>query len=192
MKSQTQEQNAVSSIEIERLLRNELKDTISFWTKKFANTFTRRLGITRADLMNDMREQIWKGLLTYDRSKGANVKTYMNHIIENRFKTLADRCNTPKFKNMAYFADVYASTGTEHLMVTEDTPETVFEQREELMIRLASLNQFESDRVVLMHLAMGHGLDDMEEATGLTRPVIVGAIKRIDIMLREQRSKQDE
>lgn len=182
----------MASIEIERLLRNELKDTISFWTKKFANTFARHLGLTRADIMNEMRERIWKGLLTYDKSKGANVKTYMNRIIENRFKELAKRCEAPKYKNLTHFADVYASTGFDAHLVSEDTPESVFEQREELMIRLASLNQFESDRVVLMHLAMGHGLDDMEEATGLSRPIIVGAVKRIDAMLRLRRAEQDD
>ena len=192
MKAQTPEQNAANSIEIERLLRNELKDTISFWTKKFANSFVKRLGLTRADLMNDMREQIWKGLLTYDKSKGANVKTYMNHIIENRFKTLADRCETPKFKNVTHFADVYASTGLDVLMITEETPEAIFEQREDFMISLSRLNQFESDRTVLLHLAMGHGLGEMEKATGLTRVVITGAIQRICAMQATRKAENGE
>lgn len=183
MLAQTPAQNAANSVEIERLLRTELKDTIKFWVKKYSNTFLQRLGMSRADIMNDMREQIWKGLLTYDRSKGANVKTYMNHCIENRFKTLADKADTNKFKNLTHYADVYASTGTEEDYVTHDTPETVFEQRETIMIELSRL-ALEDERKVYVHLILGDGLDAMEKSTGLPRPVIVGMIKRIDAMLK--------
>lgn len=191
MLEQTREQNDSSSVEIERLLRTDLRETIAFWMKKYAKTLQKRLGMTRADIMNDMREQIWKGLLTYDRSKGANVKTYMNHCIENRFKTLGERAETAKFKNVVHYADVYASTGTEEDYVTHDTPESVLEDRETIMQELARFT-LESDRRIYVHLMLGDGFEDMEKTTGLPRPAIVGTIKRILAMLKERNLGGDD
>lgn len=185
MLSQTPEQNALNGVEIERLLRTELKDTIKFWTKKYSNTFLQRLGMSKADIMNDMREQIWKGLLTYDRSKGANIKTYMNHCIENRFKTLADKADTNKFKNLTHYADVYASTGTEDDYVTHETPEAVFEQRETIMVELRRLIH-EDERRIYVHLMLGDGFEAMQASTSLPKYEIVGMIKRIDGLLKRR------
>ncbi len=122
---------------------------------------------------------------------GANLKTYMNHIIKNRFRTLGDRCKTPKFKNLTHYADVYAVAGAEEQFVSEETPETLFEQREEIMIQLARLGDFEADKIVLLHLAIGHGIRDMQTATGLSRPVIIGAINRIDAMARARKAEEN-
>jgi hypothetical protein len=188
MLSQTNQQNEASGVEIERLLRTELKDTVEYYIKKYGKTFSRRLGLTRSDLLNDVREQIWKGLLTHDPSKPANRKTYMNTLIKNRFGVLLKRAEIKKYKNVTYYADVFTSTGLESEFITEETGETVFERRQVIMNDLAMLG--DDDRRVYMQLLLGSGMDEMEKATGLPRPKVIGAINRIDTMIRN-RPKSD-
>jgi DNA-directed RNA polymerase specialized sigma24 family protein len=185
MQSQSATANAKHSVDIEHLIDTELKDTVAYFIGKYGKTCENKLGLTRDDLLNDIREQVWKGLLTHDKDKRANLKTYLNRLIKNRFGVLLTRSTIPKYSNVDYFADVYTSTGIdeEHL-ITEDTGETVFERRQIIMQDMATLGP--QDRWIYGDLLLGRSLDEMVNAHKLPRVKVIASINRIDDMIKRR------
>lgn len=171
-------------------MQNELRETVSTYLKKYGHTLDQKLGLTRDDLLNDIREQIWKGLLTHSPSGRANLKTYLNTLIKNRFGVLFKRSKILKNNMVNYYSDVYATTGIEdeHL-ITEETGETLFMQRQVIMQHQAALCV--QDRIIYEELLLGNNLHEIESKLELTRPVIIGAINRIDTIIRARSSKGD-
>lgn len=133
--------------------------------------------------MNDMREVIWKGLLTHDSKKGANINTYLDVLIERRFNTLLDRTIKKKYSMLDHYADVWSTTGIDReLLETDETPESVFSIRETMMQEHYSLTQFE--RQVYGDLIYGRSLEEMEKRHRATRVKVISAINRIDRLIR--------
>lgn len=183
MQGQTKEQNAVASAEIEKILKTELRDVINYYVGKYGRTLERKLGLRKEDLMNDMREQIWKGLLTHDPKKSAARKSYIYGLIKNRFNTLLERSNKRKYNSVEYFADIWATTGiAREYRETDETPETVFELREAMMRETYSLTAFE--RVVYFDLVCGRSLAEMAKRHQVDRVIVISAVNRIDRLLR--------
>lgn len=185
MLSQSSEQNARASIRIEELLAKDLKDTIDFHINKFGSTFERKLGLTKDDLLNDMREQIWKGLLTHSPQGKANLKTYLNTLVKNRFRVLFRRSTINKYSCVDFYADVYTTSGIdeEHLL-TEETGETVFERREIIMNDKAMLGPM--DAIIYGDLLLGRTIDEMIEHNKMSRVKVTAAILRIDDMAKRR------
>lgn len=186
MLNQTPEQRRLMSIEIERLMKEDLRSTIAAFVKSYGKTLHQKLGLEKDDLENEIREQVWKGLLTHNPRAGANIKTYLNNLIKNRFLTLYRRSTIKKNNMVNYYADVFATPGIDedHLM-TEENGETVFMQRQVIMHAQAALG--EADRTIYEDLLLGKNLEEMMKAHGLTRVKLIESITRIDAMIREAR-----
>lgn len=182
MLSQTREANQSANVRIETLLTGDLKDTIKYHIGKYGKTFERKLGLTRDDLINDMREQIWKGLLTHKSDGKANIKTYLNTLIKNRFGVLLKRSSIKKYSSVDYYGDVFATTGIEdeHL-VTEETGETIFEKRQVIMQELELLNT--NEKFIYADLIMGRGIEEMVKLRTLPKVEVIAAINKISALI---------
>lgn len=179
-------EKAQSSTDIEHLLTNVVHRQIADYMDKFGATIERRLGLTEDDLMNDMREQIWKGLLTHKTSGDANLKTYLNTIIKNRFLVLYDRSTLRKYNSVEYYADAFSATGaSKEYSETEETGETLLERRQEFIRDLVTLS--EKDRTIFKDLILGFNLNEMVKRNKMQLTEVIGAIKRIDETIRKRR-----
>ncbi len=189
MLSQSAEENQKSSHDIEKLIKIDLKDAIHTYLSRYSRVLDQKLGLTREDLMNDIREQVWKGIITHNPSGKANLKTYLNTLIKNRFGVLFKRSTLKKNNMINYYADVYAldNLEEEHL-ISEETGETLFIQRQSIMRDLGALSDF--DQTVYQELRQGKTLDEMEQSLCTPRSCITGAIIRIDSMARRRRRKE--
>lgn len=186
MKEQSAEERTQSSLDIEHLLNNVVNKQVADYMDKFGDTIERKLGMTEDDLLNDMREQIWKGLLTHKKSGQANLKTYLNTIIKNRFLLLYNRSTLKKYNSVDYYAAPHGASGIDsEYTETEETGETLMEKRQEFMRNLVLLSN--RDREVLKDLALGYGLDEMVERTGLSRVEVTSSINRIEEMARRRK-----
>jgi DNA-directed RNA polymerase specialized sigma24 family protein len=167
-----------ASNEIERLIKEDLRETVATYLRKYSGTLEQKLGLDKGDLLNDIREQIWKGLLTHRPEGGANLKTYLNTLIKNRFGVLFKRSKIKKNNMVSYYADVYSSVDVqEEHMVTEETGETVFMRRQIVSQYLAQLS--EVDRGVYQELILGKRLEEMVKSLSLPRPLVIASINRI-------------
>jgi hypothetical protein len=173
-----------------------LEPTITFHINKYAKNLGEKLGMDEDDLLNDVREQIWKGLLSHDKSKPASEYTYLSFIIANRFKTLAKRSSLPKHNCVQYYADVYSASGIEEEdLIDNTTGEALLEARQQLAIYLSLLN--ETDREIYGFLVHGYSLDEMvttynklHKAPGflpVNRVFITGIINRVQETIVRQR-----
>jgi DNA-directed RNA polymerase specialized sigma24 family protein len=176
--------NANLGLEIEHWVNVEYKEAIAGYLKKFGPSFERKLGMDKDDVVAEIREQIWKGLATYNPSKGANKRTYLNNIIKNRMGVLLKRCSITKYNSIDYFADVFSTTGVaREYLETDETPESIYAHRELLVKVNFRLNAF--DRIINSDLLEGRSLEEMEQLHGRPRSEIIGSIKRIDALKRE-------
>lgn len=173
------------SKQIEILLQGELADTVAFYIRKYGQTFEEKLGLSEDDLLNDAREQIWKGLLSHNVNGAASIKTFLTFIIANRFKTLARKASLGKYNCVQYYADIFGVAGNdESVMMTEETGEAIYEARQQLAVYLTLLT--EVDREIYTYLLQGYSLAEMVQAHNaahaeapITRVGITIAINRV-------------
>ncbi len=184
MLSQTPQQKTNLSNQIEQLLGGELKQTAQYYIKKYQVTFERKLGLDEDDLMNHIREHIWKGLLTWSPSKGANQKTYLNTVISRAFATLYERSTARKHGLLEYHADLSA-TGDAECFESRETGEALMLRRQEFMQDREALDGFECS--VYADLLQGFNIDEMVRRHAKTRVTVISAIMRIDKRIAERR-----
>lgn len=190
MKEQSVAEKAQSNLDIEHLLNNVVHRQVADYLDKFGATIERKLGLTEDDLMNDMREQVWKGLLTHKGNGLANLKTYLNTIIKNRFLLLYNRSTLKKYNSVDYYADAFSATGVgKEYAETEETGETLFEKRQEFMKNLVMLST--RDREIFKDLILGFNLSEMVERNKMHLSEVIGSIKRIDETVRKQRLSEE-
>lgn len=172
---------------------NELSDTIAFHMRKNGKVLEAKLGMMEDDVLSDVREQIWKGLLSFNENGEANLKTFLCFILGNRFKTLARRSGLTKYNCVQYYADVFSSGAIDKSeMVTEETGEAIYEARQQLAVYLTLLT--ETDREIYSFLLQGYSLNEMvakhnqlNPATPVTRVSITAAINRVQETVKHQR-----
>lgn len=187
------ESNAELSVQIGSLIAGDLDDTIKFHLNKYSRALGEKLGMDEDDIRSDVREQVWKGLLSHDKTKPASLKTYLSFIISNRFKTLARRTSLKKHNCVQYYADVYSASGIDEADLVENTTgEALLEARQQLAIYLSLMNEL--DREVYGFLVQGYSLDEMvhsynraHKGTPVTRVFITGVINRVQETVSRQR-----
>lgn len=170
-----------------------MADTIAFHIRKYGATFEEKLGLSQDDLVNDAREQIWKGLLSHDINGAANLKTFLSFILMNRFRDLARKASLPKYNSVQYYADVFlVSASEEGAMLTEETGESIYEARQQLAIYLTLLT--EVDREIYTYLLQGYSLAEMVQAhnkahpkSPVTRVSIIAGINRVQDAVTQRR-----
>jgi DNA-directed RNA polymerase specialized sigma24 family protein len=186
MKNQPAVEKQQASIDIEHLLTNVVHRQIADYMDKFSATIERKLGLTKDDLLNDMREQIWKGLLTHKKDGAANLKTYLNTLIKNRFLVLYDRSTLRKYNSVDYYADAFsASTANKEFLETEETGETLFARRQECMRDIGTLSK--KDQKILGDLYLGFNIGELMKRNNMLRTEVTAAIKRIDSIIMKQK-----
>lgn len=186
MLAQTEEQKQNLSIEIEALLITALKPVISYNMNKFGPLLERKLGLAPEDLLNDIREQVWKGLITW-KAGLANKKTYLNNLIEKRFLTLLRRSTLKKHNSLDYYASPQnlETVAEQDSVVTTETGETLYERRQEMMNDLKALTG--EERTVYQDLLRGCGIADMVAKHAMPRVQVVKIINSISARLSERR-----
>jgi hypothetical protein len=140
-------------------MENLVASDIEIWIKRYSETFVRKLGLSEDDLLNDIREQVWKALLTFNPTGGANFKTYVKRLIDYRFQTLLAKSSRKKYSCTDYFSDDFTGL-TENAYVTEETGETLFELRSHHMKNLETLfragNMIDDELATIKCRACGH------------------------------------
>ena len=186
MLEQTAEQRVKNSEDIERLLETDLKATIESMYSKYGEAFDHKLGMSKDDIINDMRIQIWKGLLNFRPERNVRLKTYLDNLVKNRFNTFRRRASLKKYNSVDYFKNVFSHDGVdqEHFK-TEETGETILERRQELMKDLVSLT--DGERRILSDLILGFTLDEMVQRNKLQLSEVISSINRIDARVRKRR-----
>jgi DNA-directed RNA polymerase specialized sigma24 family protein len=183
MLAQDEQAKLVASAQIEEWMKGELSSTIRHYIRKYGATFDRKLGLAKEDLENEIRMEIWKGILSYNKSK-AKLKTYLNRLIHNRFLTLYARSELGKNNMVDYFADVFATERVcESDKVTYENAESILEQRESVMEGLMGL-QSELEFAIVRDLIVGETLTSMEQKHKVPRAVVIAAITKIEKLIQ--------
>lgn len=183
MLGQNNQQKIEASELIEFWMKGELAPTVRYFLRKYGATFERKLGLAKEDLENEIRLEVWKGLLSYNKSK-SKMKTYMNRLIKNRVLTLYSRSELGKNNMIDYFADVFATERvSEEDKMTFDNAEAILERRETMMEGLLGLdNDLEFN--IVRDLISGENLATMERKYKVTRVELVAVIVKIDKLVR--------
>lgn len=169
-------------------MQNELKSTIDHNLHKYGVTIERRMGLMRDDLLAEVRECIWKGIVTFKKTGDANFKTYINSCVNNRFKTLARLSQTKKATSLDYYDDVYDSVGVME-SYTLDTGEIAFERKQKFEKYLNALSGFE--RTVLSKMIVGSTLSEIEDKTKAPRSKVIAAVKNVYVVVNQFASEQE-
>ncbi len=191
MREQPVVERVQNSFDIEHLLTKVVHKQIADYFSEYGATIERKLGLTKDDIINDMREQIWKGLLTHNHKESAkcgqaNLKTYLNLLIKNRFLLLYNRSTLKKYNSIDYYSDAFNATGiSSEYSETEESGETLLEKRQELMKSLVLLSQ--KDRNIFKDLALGYNLSEMVERNKMPITEVIGSIKRIDETIQKRK-----
>lgn len=188
MLKQSVKQNQKSAIDIERLLENDLRPTVETYIARFGKTLDAKLGLTEDDLVNDMREQIWKGLLTFNPNGAANLKTYLCTLIKNRFIVLFKRSKIRKNNMVQYYASVFDSPADEDYFLSEDTGETAFVQRQ--IIKSDQMRLQGLDLLVYQDLLLGRTLLEMCKLHSASRIDVIASINRINDLIMERVNRE--
>lgn len=182
MLSQTREQKDKLNIDIDVLMSTTVKSTIEVFMSRYSKTIGEKLGLDADDLKNDMREQVWKGLITFSKNGKANIRTYLNRLIENRFNLLISKCNIKKYKNIEYFSDIFESGHhTNENFITEETGETLYEKRERFIEFTTRLPH--PYKEIYLDLTQGFSINELGKRHSLSRIETIAAINKLDIFL---------
>lgn len=193
MQAQSAADNVRLSQQIRELMEGELSETVRFHMRRHATVLEAKLGMMEDDVLNDVREQLWKGLISYDRGGAANQKTFLSFILANRFKTLSRRASLAKYNCVQYYADVFSSAAVNKAdMITEETGEAIYEARQQLAVYLTLMN--ETDREIYAYLLQGYSLGEMVSdhnqrcpQSPVTRIIITAGINRVQEIVKKQR-----
>jgi DNA-directed RNA polymerase specialized sigma24 family protein len=202
MLEQTPAQKAALSIEIEQLIAGELKATISHFIRKYEDRLTYKLGIDRDDLMNDIRMQIWKGLISWSPDKKAKRYTYLSSIIEKRFRTLIRQAGTVKFSSISYYADPFTSKAreiSEESTTTYESGEELLSRRQEQMQDYCAIDDVEPANAeeekararklaIYQDLLQGAKISEMTKKHGVSRTEVVRLVNEISQRVAERRA----
>ena len=188
MLKQSEKQNQKSSIDIEYLLLNDLRPTVETYIAQYGKTLDAKLGLTEDDLINDMREQIWKGLLTFNPKGAANLKTYLCTLIKNRFIVLFKRSKIRKNNMVQYYASVFESPADEECFLTEDTGEAAFMQRQ--IIKSDQMHLKGLDLLIYQDLLLGRTLLEMCKLHNASRIDVIASINKINDLIMERANRE--
>lgn len=198
MRAQTPEQVAQLSIDIEKMLTVDIKSDLRYYLKRYSKILGERLGMNEDDIINDVREQIWKALITWKPNGKANKKTYCLSIVSRRFYTLLKKTDAEKNNMVLYYADVFSSVeaNADTEGAHQDSGEVLMMRREESLKDLQTLNELE--QVVYPALLQGCSVSEiikrLSATMGLTvdRVTVVGVIKAIDTRIAERRQNSEK
>lgn len=184
---QTKNQNKKNEEKITSFLTVDLKKFIDYNIKRYKKTFENKLGMDEDDIYSDMMFQIWKGIVTHDKTKKANLKTYINTLLNNRFKLLAKKSAAKKFSIITYMDCVGDNVSGNEDSVYSETGESLLEKREQIMQNIQSLQGIERD--ILKDLISGKNMEQMAERNKVPRPVLTTIIKKIDVLIISKRKE---
>lgn len=184
---QTKEQNRKNSLKIDEFMTKDLKNLIDYNFMKYKNCFDTKLGMSESDIKSDIMFQIWKGIATHDKTKKANLKTYVSTLITNRFKLLAKKSSAKKYSIISYIDFLGQECARYEDNEEHENSESLFEKREDMLLNIKEfLNDFE--RAILNDLFLGLNLDTMVKKHRCALVEVIQAIKKIESL----NSRKDE
>lgn len=190
MLSQSEESRKLTSTDIEQWMTAE-KATVEFFVSRYGQVLERKLGYDRTDLESEIREQVWKGLISHDPSKTANLKTYINTLIKNRFKTLYGRSKLDKFSLVDFYADVFngPAIDSEHTE-TAETGESLYAMRETILRDLVGLQG--KELLIYEDLLLMNNIATMMKKHEMSKPEVVRTINAILGKLKTMRGEDEQ
>lgn len=186
MLSQTPEQKQELNKQIIHIMENVVPTHVECVVNQFGDILNSKLGMNEDDILNDIREQVWKALLNFSPKGGASLKTYTKKLIDNRFKLLLSRSNSKKYSSLDYQADPFSNIDTD-MLITEETGETLYERRLEQYKILSELPQVNS--MILQDLISGYDIQEMMRKNNMSRSDIIASINQIDLLVKEKRKQ---
>lgn len=190
MKAQTNEQKHLLSLEVERLMVEDLHRTITYYVSKYKVSFNVKLGMNEDDIMNDIRLQIYKGLLMRTEGGPANRKTYMDHVIKNRFSTLSQRITRNKYAATEYYgvvdASVIGDADSQERTVDNNTGEYLLQRRQEFVMNNKVIEHDPLQVKIIQGLLAGLSVSEMAAIHKLPAHMIIAKIKEINARLEER------
>lgn len=96
LSSMTQEEHNAIGREIEVLLNGKMKYITQKYIRQFQNTAQETFGWNRDDLLQHVRIAMWRGLATFDASKGFQKQTYLSTILFHFFMSLSKKTRSKK------------------------------------------------------------------------------------------------
>lgn len=105
----------------------------------------------------------------------------------NRFRLLIKKAASNKHSTVMYYDDIWTSSPNPSAMEHNETGETIFESRMEILSYLNNLSEFDS--TVYKLLIHGFTLSEMEQNIGIARSEITAAILRIDALRNDLKDK---
>lgn len=185
MLSQTPEQKAELNIKIADIMENLIPSHIESQIAIHGSSIERKLGLTEDDLTSIIREQVWKALLTHTPTGGANIKTWVKKLIDNKFKSLIYQSTIKKYNLIEYGADDALYSSDSDVLTDENTSERLYELYERRMAYKSKVKGLsEIDKAIYIDLIDGYGIAELMKRKGLNRTEIIQSIKRIDLIIK--------
>jgi len=92
----SKEESDAIGIQIESLMKNEMLYIVNKYIRQFTKAAYDVFGWTKEDLQQQVRIAFWRGLATYDKTKGAKVTTYLSVILFHYFMSFSKKCKSSR------------------------------------------------------------------------------------------------
>ncbi len=163
-------------IEMERLINNELSYIVNRHINSYKKAACDTFGWDRDDLLQYVRESVWKGLATFDRSLGYKVETYICSILSRSFFNLSKKCKTKKHSMTKMFCPDELFETEE--MMFHDTGEDWVRYGQSFGVLLGNM-EVKEQKIMVLYLVHGKDITEMSEELKIKRTEVVRNIKTL-------------
>lgn len=163
-------------IEVDRLMKNEMKYLTNKYIFKYRNSTASVFGWNEDDLRQHIMIILWKGVATFDKTKKVALTTYLSTILYYQMGNLSKSCQNQKnsMSKMYCPEDLYDSEFTTDFSSSEDW----LRYSQQFSILMDRMNSLEK-KVLVSHLLRDESITQMQKRLKIPRPNIVSSLKSL-------------
>lgn len=166
---------------IEELMKDSMKFIVWKYVYNYREAVYQTFGWDDDDLLQFIREQLWKGVATFDPSKNFKIETYCSSILYKQFANLSKQCQTNKHSLSKLYCpeELFDSEET----TVEETPEDWLNYAQKFRVLWDSLDEQET-KILARYLAKGESATKMAESTGYKKTEVIRILKDLKERLK--------
>lgn len=184
--SLTRQQSNELGLQVEKLIKNEMSYIVNKYVRQYRSAAQETFGWTTDDLMQHIRFIMFRGMATFDVSKGFKITTYLSTILYYQMGNFSKACQSNKNANSKLYCPETLHPSEE--TTTKETAEDWYSYMETFKLLMGKLSEKEK-RILYLHLVDDHSITEMEAETKLPRAEIVSIIKTLKLKISEHMSE---
>lgn len=181
MNLSTEESNKIG-LEVERLIKDEMSYIVNDYISKYRHACADTFGWDRDDLMQHIRESLWRGVATFNPNYGYKIETYLSSILKKSFLNLSRKCKTKKHSLTKLYCpeDLYESGE----MIFNETGEDWVRYSQNFSVIVGKMNSKEQ-KIMVRYLVYNETVEKIAKSTKFKKTEIVRCLKSIKATLKE-------